>query len=115
MFTFLSLFSKSTATSTASLPSGYQYDPATKAWTNIAVSARYKWDNAAGKALFTVDGSSSTLMHIYKGDALEGSNIAVYNPSTHIMTEGGTPWVVKDTLQQTQAPTARPTSSRSIL
>lgn len=97
VFTLLSLFSKSTSTA---LPSGYQYDPATKAWTNIAVSAGYKWGDAAGKALFTVDGSSSTLMHIYKGDALEGSNIAVYNPSTHIMTEGGTPWVVKGTVQQ---------------
>ncbi|KAF9322797.1 hypothetical protein BG006_002045, partial [Podila minutissima] len=100
VFTLLSLFSKSTATSTANLPSGYQYDPATKAWTDIAVSAGYKWGDAAGKALFTVDGSSSTLMHIYKGDALYGSNIALYNSSTHIMTEGGTPWVLKNSVQQ---------------
>ncbi|KAG0073829.1 hypothetical protein BGZ93_001886 [Podila epicladia] len=102
VFTLMSLFSKSRVAG-AALPSGYQYDPATKAWTNIAVSAGYKWGDAAGKALFTVDGSSSTLMHIYLADPLQfhnrGSNIAVYNPTTHIMTEGITPWIVKDTVQ----------------
>ncbi|KAG0068619.1 hypothetical protein BGZ89_004412 [Linnemannia elongata] len=32
-------------------------------------------------------------MHIYKGTELNSSTIAVYNPKTHIMTEGTKPWV----------------------
>lgn len=96
VFTLLSTFSKSPI----DRPSGYQYNPATKSWTNIATSPGYKWGNAAGKALFTVNGSSSTLMHIYPGTALDGSNIAVYNPKTRIMAEGSTPWVTRGAVSQ---------------
>ncbi|KAH7056176.1 hypothetical protein BKA57DRAFT_500527 [Linnemannia elongata] len=89
VFTFMSMFSKSPM----DRPSGYQYNPTTKTWTNIATSPSYKWGAAGDKALFTVNGSSSTLMHIYKGTELNSSTIAVYNPKTHIMTEGTKPWV----------------------
>ncbi|KAF9303928.1 hypothetical protein BGZ74_002766 [Mortierella antarctica] len=87
---------------TAIQPSGYQYNPATKAWTNITVSAGYKWTDTAGGALFTMDGSSSTLMHIYKSGplTLDSSNITVYSPSTHTMTEGSTPWVSRGLVGQ---------------
>ncbi|KAG0063987.1 hypothetical protein BGZ89_009466 [Linnemannia elongata] len=96
VFTLLSMFSKSPI----SQPSGYQYSPATNTWTNITTSPGYKWGNASGKTLFTVNGSSSTLMHIYKGTALNGSNIAVYNSKTRIMAEGSTPWVTRDSVEQ---------------
>ncbi|KAG0291610.1 hypothetical protein BGZ96_005040 [Linnemannia gamsii] len=96
VFTLLSMFSKSPI----DRPSGYQYSPTTKAWTNIATTPGYKWGNAAGKALFTVNGSSSTLMHIYLGTALDGSNIAVFNPKTRIMTEGKNPWVTRGAVSQ---------------
>ncbi|KAH7056175.1 hypothetical protein BKA57DRAFT_531876 [Linnemannia elongata] len=95
VFTFMSMFSKSPM----DRPSGYQYNPTTKTWTNIATSPSYKWGDAGGKALFTVNGSSSTLMHIYKGAGLNSSTIAVYNPKTHIMAEGTKPWVTHDSVE----------------
>ncbi|KAF9323015.1 hypothetical protein BG006_001848 [Podila minutissima] len=77
LFTLLSLHSKSTATSTAYRPSRYQYNPGTHAWTNITMSAAYK-RNVSSDTLCTVNGSSSTLMHIYKGNQFTlSSEIAV--------------------------------------
>ncbi|KAG0276059.1 hypothetical protein BGZ95_008050 [Linnemannia exigua] len=96
VFTFMSMFSKSPM----DRPSGYQYNPTTKTWTNIATSPGYKWGSAAGKALFTVNGSSSTLMHIYKGTALNSSNVAVYNPKTRIIAEGSKPLITSGSVEQ---------------
>lgn len=78
-------------------PAGYQYNPATNAWTNIIMPAEYKWNLDAG-ALFEVGvGSSSTLMHIHSyGDSPKDSSfIAVYSPSTRRMAVSSTPWVSK--------------------
>lgn len=105
VFTLFSTDSKydpSSGPITSNRPSGYQYNPATKTWTNLAASAEYIWAQGMNSALFTVDGSSNTLMHIYKGIplTLDNSAIAVYNPKTQMMTEGGTPWVSQGTVGQ---------------
>ncbi|KAG0084680.1 hypothetical protein BGZ92_009679, partial [Podila epicladia] len=96
VFTLLTMSSKPPGKSTVYKPAGYQYNPATNAWTNITMSADYKWSLDSG-ALFEVGvGSSSTLMHIHTDiDMKDGSSIAVYNPSTRTMTEGSTPWIAK--------------------
>ncbi|KAF9287747.1 hypothetical protein BGZ74_001027, partial [Mortierella antarctica] len=97
VFTLLTISSQLPGKSIEYKPAGYQYNPATNAWTNIIMPAEYKWNLDAG-ALFEVGvGSSSTLMHIhsYVDRPKDSSFIAVYSPSTRRMAESSTPWVSK--------------------
>ncbi|KAF9211108.1 hypothetical protein BGZ59_008508 [Podila verticillata] len=76
------------------VPSGLQYNPATKTWTNINTSPNYKWNIGTGSALFEVtSGGTSTLMQIYGTSTVDQtSTVAVYDPTTHTLVERNGTW-----------------------
>ncbi|KAG0331781.1 hypothetical protein BG004_001510 [Podila humilis] len=97
VFTALSLNKKPPVDGAAGAdPGGYQYNPATESWTNIDVAPDYKWSTVGSHTLFTLtDGSTKTLMHVYKTDKFKSeTTIAVYDPTTKQMVERNTTWTL---------------------